>query len=79
MTGMTGRNLRIGLIALTAAVLTAGINGEAGAKVHKGRLHVRSAVYESQAQLVSQPPMTHLGPMRYYGGPKSPMWRGPAE
>jgi len=22
---------------------------------------------------------TNLGPMRYYGGPKSPMWRGPAQ
>ena len=21
---------------------------------------------------------SNLGPMRYYGGPKSPMWRGPA-
>jgi hypothetical protein len=78
MTNMTGRNARIGSVALVAAVLTAGLSGEAAAKVHKGRLHARSAVYESQAQLVSQPP-THLGPMRYYGGPKSPMWRGPAE
>jgi hypothetical protein len=75
MTIMTGRNARIGFVTLVAAVLTAGLCGEAAAKnVHKGRLHARSAVYESHAQLVSEPP-THLGPMRYYGGPKSPMWR----
>ena len=30
------------------------------------------------AQAMAQAP-THLGPMRYYGGPKSPMWRAPAE
>ncbi|WP_461346850.1 hypothetical protein [Bradyrhizobium sp. USDA 4451] len=24
-------------------------------------------------------PALHLGPMRYYGGPKSPMWRAPLE
>ncbi|WP_426413508.1 hypothetical protein [Bradyrhizobium ganzhouense] len=28
-------------------------------------------------QVVAQAPI-HLGPMRYYGGPKSPMWRGQA-
>jgi hypothetical protein len=78
MTCKTGRNLRIGLVTLVATMLTAGPGSDALAKAHKGRLHARSAVYESQAQLVAQP-ATHLGPMRYYGGPKSPMWRGPAE
>jgi hypothetical protein len=72
---MTGRNLRIGLVTLVAAILTASLSGEAVAKV---RVHAGSAVYESYAQMVWQP-ATHLGPMRYYGGPKSPMWRGPAE
>jgi hypothetical protein len=78
MTNVTGRNLRIGLVTLVAAMLTASLSGEAVAKVHKSRVHARSAVYESPAQMVLQP-ATHLGPMRYYGGPKSPMWRGPAE
>jgi hypothetical protein len=74
MTYMTGRNLRIGLVTLVAAILTASLSGAAVVKVHKSRVHARSAVYESHAEMVLQP-----GPMRYYGGPKSPMWRGPAE
>jgi hypothetical protein len=74
MTNVTGRNLRIGLVTLVAAMLTASLGGEAVAKAHKSRVHARSAVYESHAEVVLQP-----GPMRYYGGPKSPMWRGPAE
>jgi hypothetical protein len=78
MTNLTGTSVRFGLIALAAAVLSAGLCGDASAGAHKQRVHARSAFYESHAQLVSQAP-THLGPMRYYGGPKSPMWRGPAE
>jgi len=78
MTNLTGTSVRFGMTALAAALLSAGLCGDASAGVHKGRVHARSAFYESHAQLVSQAP-THLGPMRYYGGPKSPMWRGPAE
>jgi hypothetical protein len=78
MTCMTARSLRLGFVTLIATILTAGICGDALAKVHKGRLHARSSIYESRAQLVSQQPV-QPGPMRYYGGPKSPMWRGPVE
>jgi hypothetical protein len=78
MTYMTDRSVRLGFVTLVAAILTAGFCGDAIAKAHKGRLHARSPIYESHAQLVSQPP-ARLGPMRYYGGPKSPMWRGPVE
>jgi hypothetical protein len=78
MTYMIARSARIGYLTLIAAVLTAGISGEAVAKVHKKHLHARSVVSESHAQLVTQQPV-RLGAMRYYGGPKSPMWRGPAE
>jgi hypothetical protein len=77
MTCTTARSTRIAYVSLIAAVLTAGICGDAVAKVHRGRLHVRSHTFESHAQLIAQQP-TSLGPMRYYGGPKSPMWRGPA-
>jgi hypothetical protein len=65
--------MRIGFVTLAAAVLTAGICGDALAKGHKGRLHARSAVYESHAMLVSQEP-GRPGTLRYYRGPKSPMW-----
>jgi hypothetical protein len=76
MTSMIARSVRIGFLTLVAAILTVAICGDALAKAHKGRLHARNSVSESRAQLVSQQP-ARLGSMRYYGGPKSPMWRGP--
>ncbi len=78
MTYMTARSARIGFVILVAAILTVGIYGDAAAEAGKGRLHAHRSIYESRAQLVSQQP-ARLGPMRYYGGPKSPMWRGPIE
>jgi hypothetical protein len=70
---------------LFAAVLVAGTGGEALAKSGKRHLHARHVVAmrsgkdtAARLQLVSQQPV-RLGPMRYFGGPKSPMWRGPAE
>jgi hypothetical protein len=80
MSYVTGRNARIGFVTLVAAILTVGICGDAFAKVHKRHWHApaRSFTSESRAQLVPQQP-ARLGPMRYYGGPKSPMWRGPVE
>jgi hypothetical protein len=78
MTYISARSARIGFVTLVATILTAGICGDAVAKVHKGHLHPRSSIYESRAQLVPQQP-ARLGAMRYYGGPKSPMWRGPVE
>jgi hypothetical protein len=78
MTYMTARSVRLGFVTLVAAVLIAGACSDAVAKAHKGRLHARNSAFESHAQLVSQQPV-RPGPMRYYGGPKSPMSRGPAE
>jgi hypothetical protein len=78
MTYKTARSVRIGFFTLIAAVLTAGISGDANAKAHKRHLHARHFLSESRAQPVPQQP-ARLGAMRYYGGPKSPMWRGPAE
>jgi hypothetical protein len=80
MTRLIARTARIGFVKLLAIILTAGICGDALAKVHKRHwhAHARSVAYESRSQLVPQQPV-RLGPMRYYGGPKSPMWRGPVE
>jgi hypothetical protein len=80
MTNLTERNARIGAVAVVAAFLTVGIGGDAFAKVHKRHwhAHTRSVAYASRVQFVTQQPV-RLGPMRYYGGPKSPMWRGPVE
>jgi hypothetical protein len=72
MNYMTGR---IGLVALVTVTLTAGLSGNAVAKTHKAHRYAHRSVYESRAQVVPQQP-AQLAPMRYYGGPKSPMWRG---
>jgi hypothetical protein len=74
MSHMNARTVRIGFVTLVAAILTVGICGDAAAKAHR---HAHRAVLESHAQLVS-PQSAQPGAMRYYGGPKSPMWRGPA-
>jgi hypothetical protein len=75
---------RWALVVLVATIQTAGICGDAIAKTGKGPLHARNLasagyrvepVNSVQARLVQ----ARLGPMRYYGGPKSPMWRGPVE
>jgi len=63
---------------LTAAIVSAGFSGNTVAKTHKGHWQVHKAIHESRAPVASQQP-AGLGPMRYYGGPKSPMWRGPIE
>ena len=60
------RAARITCFALLAMILAAGISAKAG----KGRLHARSPAAE---ELLPQQ-HARLGPMRYYGGPKSPMW-----
>jgi hypothetical protein len=72
---MTFRTVRTGGCALLATILIAGICGDALAKTDKVRPHTRSPATE----MVSTQQQARLGPMRYYGGPKSPMWRGPAE
>jgi hypothetical protein len=75
---MSARNVRILFVTVVASVLTAGICFDAVAKTHRRSIHADGVVSESLAQLAFQQP-SRLGPMRYYGGPKSPMWRGPAE
>jgi hypothetical protein len=73
MTHIIG-SARAGCIILLTGIVTAALCGDAVARGHKRHLHAHRAVYESRAQLVSQQPV-QLAPMRYYGGPKSPMWR----
>jgi hypothetical protein len=85
MTCMIARAAWVGFVILVGTILTAGMCGDALATVHKRHLHARGFLSESReretakhAQLVPQQPV-RLGPKRYYGGPKSPMWRGPVE
>jgi hypothetical protein len=79
---MNARSARTWLVGLMAMVLTVGVGGDAAAKAHRGRLrfhhfarHCRQRGAETHLQLASHQPAQPLGPMRYYGGPKSPMWR----
>jgi hypothetical protein len=74
MSYMNTRSVRIGYVTLVAAILTVGISGDAFAKAHKARVHAHRAIAESRAEMVSEQP-SQPGTMRYYGGPKSPMWR----
>jgi hypothetical protein len=67
-----------GVFFLVAAIAVAAIPADASARHHKHLAyrhglghHVRNA----QAFVVVTTPSTTLGSMRYYGGPKSPMWR----
>jgi hypothetical protein len=78
MTGMITNMARSGFVVLIGTILTLGTCGDAVAKTGKRHWHARHAVSDSHAQLVWQQP-ARLGQMRYYGGPKSPMWRGPVE
>ena len=75
MTYMTFKTVRVGYCALLATILIAGVCGDAIAKTDKVRPQTRSPATE----MASTQKQARLGPMRYYGGPKSPMWRGPAE
>jgi hypothetical protein len=72
MNYMTGR---IGLVALVTVTLTVGLSVTAVAKTLKGHRYAHASAYQSRAQVAPQQP-AQLAPMRYYGGPKSPMWRG---
>ncbi len=78
MTYIKAGNAGLGLV-LTVTALTLGFSGEAFAK-HRRHHHVygHATVSEANAQLISPAP-TSAGAMRYYGGPKSPMWRAPAQ
>jgi hypothetical protein len=74
MTRIEKMPARIGFAILAAALLSAVTPGEAAARhvKHIAHHHVHQQVQTAQAD-TSQP--SNLGPMRYYGGPKSPMWR----
>jgi hypothetical protein len=72
---MITRNRRTGFFVLIATMLIAGSCGDAFAKTGK----VRDRNQALNAYAAEPVKSTGLAPMRYYGGPKSPMWRGPAQ
>ena len=82
MTGIVTTMVRMGFVIVVGAITAIATSGEAAAKHRKAHLHHANAHHrtfaESHAEVLPQQP-ARLGALRYYGGPKSPMWRGPAE
>lgn len=72
-----GRKLaQIGISVFAAAIVVAGVTGEAAARHHRHVAHHRQPLsVQAQDAQASLNETSHLGVMRYYGGPKSPMWR----
>ena len=81
MSNINARSVRIGFLTLAAAmILAAGLadDAAAGHRAHTAHFHRLNA----RAQYVQSVPLQgNAAPtaMRYYGGPKSAMWRGPVE
>jgi hypothetical protein len=68
---------RTGLVVL-AAIATVAVPIDASATRHKHVSHRHLPVSHPENAWASTAPETSspsLAPMRYYGGPKSPMWR----
>ncbi len=64
---------------LASAVMIVTTSGDAAAK-HRGHIvHHRCGCHVVRLAQVVPPRAPSLGAMRYYGGPKSPMWRAPTE
>jgi hypothetical protein len=64
---------------LASAVMIVATPSEAAAKHHRHVAHHRCGCHMVQVAQFVAPPTPRLGPMRYFGGPKSPMWRAPIE
>ena len=69
--------IRIGCFALLAALLATWISAEAVAKAKVRLYQAQRTLHDTRATLPASGEPVY--PMRYYGGPKSPMWRGPAD
>ena len=71
MTYVNAATLRMGFVGAAVTVaLIAGFSGEAAAK------HRSHAVLQAHAQMIQTASVQESArpAMRYYGGPKSPMW-----
>jgi hypothetical protein len=64
---------RMAITALTAIIVAA--PGEATAKYREHVAQHRCACQQVRVVQLAAPQPTSLGAMRYFGGPKSPMWR----
>jgi hypothetical protein len=71
------KKLRIGAVVLLAAVVVC-CESAAQTVEHSSNQPRVTRTRDSSTTPVVASGQTGLGAMRYYGGPKSPMWRGPA-
>jgi hypothetical protein len=76
---MITKTMRFGFLALVAIVQSAGICGDAIAKPDTRHLHIHRSALKAHAEAIATGEQARPGSMRYYGGPKSPMWRSSAE
>lgn len=70
---------RMTAVVVGAAVVIAGSSVEATARHRKHLTRHHCACHAVHLVQVTPAVAPRLGPMRYYGGPKSPMWRAPVE
>jgi hypothetical protein len=76
---MASRRLWMACIILFMTLLTGGTRDGVAAEAEKEHApHARSLSSVDRAMASAQEP-ARLGPIRYYGGPKSPIWRAPAQ
>jgi hypothetical protein len=72
MTYVNAGNARIGFVGVAVTVaLTAGFSGDAAAK-HRSHAALNAQAQDIRAASVQE--TARPASMRYYGGPKSPMW-----
>lgn len=71
--------IRMAAVLLAAITMTAATSNEAAARHHNRFTHHRCICQPARVAQITAAPAPPLGPMRYYGGPKSPMWRAPVE
>jgi hypothetical protein len=67
--------VRAGFVLLAASTMIVASSGEAAAKHHRHFARHHCRCQPVQFAEPAAPQVATLGPMRYYGGPKSPMWR----
>jgi hypothetical protein len=76
---MASRRLRMTCFILIMTLLNGGTRDGVAAEAERGHaLDARSLSTVDRAMASPQQP-AWLGPIRYFGGPKSPIWRAPAE
>jgi hypothetical protein len=81
MDHVVARGMRSGAAVLLVVAVTSGIRESAAQPANSSDLPRQATVRSQPLATIPPLPPEHQaasGAMRYYGGPKSPMWRAPA-